>query len=151
METILFLCPHNAAKGIMAEAYFNQLAQQNGLPFQADSAGTDPSLAIWPTVVALLAHAQVPLTSQTPRQVTREDLLHAFRVISMGCAPEELEEPPQSFMAWEDIPLASTDLPGSWAAIRRHVEQMVAELVQGQEATIPAQIQRDSSSACSDR
>ena len=35
METILFLCPHNAAKGIMAEAYFNHRVQQEGLPFSA--------------------------------------------------------------------------------------------------------------------
>ncbi len=87
METILLLCPHNAAKSIMAEAYYNHRVQQEGLPFLADSAGTEPSEQIWLTVIELLQREGIPLTSQIPRQVTRDDLLDAFQVISMGvCA-----------------------------------------------------------------
>jgi protein-tyrosine-phosphatase len=84
METILLLCPHNAAKSIMAEAYYNHRVQQEGLPFLADSAGTEPSEQIWLTVIELLQREGIPLTSQIPRQVTRDDLLDAFQVISMG-------------------------------------------------------------------
>jgi predicted protein tyrosine phosphatase len=85
METILFLCPHNAAKGILAEAYFNHRVKLEELPFQADSAGTDPDAQIWPSVVALLQREGIALTSKIPRGVTHEDLLHAFQVISKGC------------------------------------------------------------------
>ncbi len=84
METILLLCPHNAAKSIMAEAYYNHRVQQEGLPFLADSAGTEPSEQIWLTVIELLQREGIPLTSQIPRQVTRDDLLDAFQMISMG-------------------------------------------------------------------
>lgn len=128
METILFLCPHNAAKGILAEAYFNHRAKQIGLPFQADSAGTDPSEQIWSTVVDLLGREEIPLTSPIPRKVTRDDILNAFQVVSLGCAIEEVEGLPQRFTVWEDVPLASRDLWGSWRAIRSHVEQLLSEL-----------------------
>jgi arsenate reductase len=78
METILFLCPHNAARSIMAEAYYNHRVQQEGLPFLADSAGTEPSEQIWLTVIELPQREGIPLTSQIPRKVTRDDLLDAF-------------------------------------------------------------------------
>src|SRR5258708_4220435 len=120
METILFLCPHNAAKGILAQAYFNHRVKPEGLPFQADSAGTDPSEEVWPSVVDLLGQEGIPLTSGVPRKVTRDDLLDAFQVISLGCAMEEVEGLARQFTIWEDVPQASTDLEGAWMAIRRH-------------------------------
>jgi protein-tyrosine-phosphatase len=43
-DRILFLCPHNAAKGVIAAAYFNRFAQQIGLLWVADSAGTEHDL-----------------------------------------------------------------------------------------------------------
>ncbi len=128
MDTILFLCPHNAAKGIMAEAYFNQQVRQKGLPFLADSAGTEPSEHIWPAVLELLQAERIPLTSRLPRKVTREDILRAFQVISLGCAIEEFEEVPRQFILWEDVPLASTNLYLSWTAIRHHVDQLITDL-----------------------
>ena len=135
METILFLCPHNAAKSIMAEAYFNHRVQQEGLPFLADSAGTEPSEQIWPTVIGLLQREGIPPTSQIPRQVTRDDLLDAFQVISLGCAPEEVEGLPRQFIPWEDVPLASMDLHLSWMAIRQHVDQLIADLAHAAKQT----------------
>jgi predicted protein tyrosine phosphatase len=50
-RTVLFLCPHNAAKSIMAAAYFERLANQNNLDFCATSAGTAPDDATAPAVV----------------------------------------------------------------------------------------------------
>ena len=41
-RTILFLCPHNAAKSVIAAAYFDQLAAGRGLLYRGDSSGTDP-------------------------------------------------------------------------------------------------------------
>jgi hypothetical protein len=128
METILFLCPHNAAKGVMAEAYFNHRVQQERLPFLADSAGTEPSEQVWPTIIELLQREGIPLTSRIPRKVTRDDILHAFQVISLGCAIEEVEGLPRQFTFWEGVPLASTDLLLSWIAIRHHVDQLIADL-----------------------
>jgi protein-tyrosine-phosphatase len=129
METILFLCPHNAAKkGVMAEAYFNHRVQQEGLPFLLYSVRTEPFEQIWPTVIELLQCEGIPLTSWIPRKVTRNDILYAFQLISLGCAIEEVEGLPRQFTLWEDVPLASTDLLLSWMAIRHHVDQLIADL-----------------------
>ena len=53
-QTILFLCPHNATKSVIAAAYFNRLATELQLSFVGDSAGTDPSDSVSPVVTAML-------------------------------------------------------------------------------------------------
>lgn len=128
MPTILFLCPHNAAKGILAAAYCNHRAQQAGLAVLADSAGTDPADQIWPSVLDLLHQEGIAPPARPPRPVTAADLRAAAAVISMGCPVAELPGVPQAFTLWEDVPLASTDLPAAWTAIRGHVDALLAEL-----------------------
>ena len=54
-RTVLFLCPHNAAKSVIAAAYWNRVAAARGLDIAADSAGTEPSPAVSPAVVEALA------------------------------------------------------------------------------------------------
>lgn len=53
---VVFLCPHNAAKSMLAVAEFSWLARQRGLSLRADSAGTEPEAAPSPAVVAALGH-----------------------------------------------------------------------------------------------
>jgi len=53
-RTIVFLCPHNAAKSVLAAAYCQHLSAQCGLEVQVTSAGTEPDAAASPDVVALL-------------------------------------------------------------------------------------------------
>ena len=88
--TILFLCPHHAAKSVIAAAYFNRLAQQYGLPATADSAGTDPAEIVSPAVVDLLRTEGIDVSGHQPRQVTQADQAQAQRIVSMGCTSEEL-------------------------------------------------------------
>jgi hypothetical protein len=37
---VLFICPHGAAKSVMASAYFQKLARERGLNVRVDAAGT---------------------------------------------------------------------------------------------------------------
>lgn len=126
-STILFLCPHHAAKSVIAQAYFNRLAQQKNLPFAADSAGTEPDDKVSPAVADMLLTEGMDVRDHQPRRVTAEELDQAARVISIGCALTDLEIAPERVEFW-DVPMVSNDLPGSSAAILRHVEALVAEL-----------------------
>jgi protein-tyrosine-phosphatase len=126
-ETILFLCPHHAAKSVIAEVYFNRLARQNNLPFVADSAGTEPDAQVSPAVAAMLMSEGVDVSGHQPRRVTTAELDHAARVISMGCDDADLEIPPERITYW-DIPAVSQDMPAARAAILRHVEALVESL-----------------------
>ncbi len=132
-STILFLCPHHAAKSVIAEAYFNQLARQHQVPFTADSAGTEPEDAVLPQVAEMLLVEGIDVTGHHPRRVTPEELAAALRVVSMGCAPDELNIEPGRVEQWSDVPMVSQDLYAARDAIRAHVESLIAELRNGAE------------------
>ncbi len=126
--TVLFLCPHHAAKSVVAEAYFNRLAQQYSLPVRGDSAGTEPDEAVAPRVVQMLREENIGVSGHKPRLVTQTDLAQAQRIISMGCTPEEIGVTAERVEQWTDVPPVSQDPLGARNAILAHVESLVAEL-----------------------
>src|SRR4051794_10079841 len=126
--SVLFLCPHNAAKSLLAVAYFDRLAGERGLPFRAESAGTEPAEGPAPAVVAALQAEGVDVSDYHPRHVEPRDLAGAHHVISMGCDLTDLWLPAERIERWDDVPPVSQDLKTAYAAIRRHVETLVTNL-----------------------
>ena len=129
-HTILFLCPHNAAKSVIAAAYFDRLARERSLDYRAASAGTSPDAAPSPAVVAMLREEGIDVAGYRPRRVTTENLTSAHRVISLGCDPDDLDGDVR-LDRWDDVPPASQDLIASRAAIERHLDRLVDELATG--------------------
>jgi arsenate reductase (thioredoxin) len=130
-RTILFLCPHNAAKSVVAAAYFDQLARDRGLDYRAASAGTSPDVEPSPAVVAMLRDEGIDVAGHRPRQLSTEDLISAHRVISLGCDLDDLAGGNARVEHWDDVPPASQDLGASRAAIKRHLDALVDELAAG--------------------
>ena len=127
-RTILFLCPHNAAKSVLAAAYFDQLARERGLDYRAASAGTSPDAAPSPAVVAMLRDEGIDVSGYRPRHLTAEDLSNAHRVISLGCDLDDPVGRNARVDRWDDVPPASQDLGASRAAIWRHLDALINEL-----------------------
>lgn len=129
---IVFLCQYGGAKSVIATSYFNRLAAEHALPYEAVAAAAEePYDAVPPPVVALLGRDGFDVAAFTPRQVQPEDVSTAERVISIDCEPSssgssELLGAPRE--RWDDVPKVSEDLEGSAAAIRRHVEALTEEL-----------------------
>jgi protein-tyrosine-phosphatase len=128
-KTVLFLCPHNAAKSVLAVAYFQHLATRAGLDMTADSAGTEPDDAVWPSILDLLRDDGVDVTPTTPRHVTSEDLTRAHLVVSLGCdlSPDQVRLT-RRLEHWDDVPLASKDPLGARDTIKTRVRDLIAEL-----------------------
>lgn len=126
--TILFLCPHHAAKSVIAAAYFDQLAARYCLPLKADSAGTEPEETVAPAVVKLLQSEGIDVSRLQPRRVTQDDLARAQRIISMGCTSEELGIASERIEQWTDIPIVSKDIHAASDAIRAHVDSLLTDL-----------------------
>jgi arsenate reductase len=127
-RTILFLCPHNAAKSVLAAAYFDRLAAERGLDYRAASAGTSPDAAPSPAVVAMLRNEGIDVAGHQPRRLTTEDLSNAHRVISLGCDLNELDGGNARVERWDDVPPASQDPGAARTAIKRHLDELVHEL-----------------------
>jgi arsenate reductase (thioredoxin) len=88
MKRVLFVCVHNAGRSQIAEAFFNQLARERGVPVVAHSAGTAPGESINPVAAQAMAEVGVSMAGQKPRQLTPELVTRADRVITMGCGVE---------------------------------------------------------------
>ena len=129
-ETILFVCPHGAAKSVLAAAAFARLAAARGLLLRVICAGPDPDPALAPAVVALLAREGLALPVAAPQLVTHAMLADAQRVISLGCTRTELPHLPAQWEQWDDVPPPSQGVELAWAVIQRHVGQLVATLQQ---------------------
>ena len=127
-QTILFLCPHSAAKSVLAAAYFQRLAGQHRLDVRADFAGTEPDAAISPAVAELLHSEGIDVTGYMPRRITAEELAQAWRVISLGCQVDHLAPPQLTVEQWDDVPPPSQDLAAAKNIILARVERLVAEL-----------------------
>jgi protein-tyrosine-phosphatase len=125
--TILFLCPHSAAKSVLAATYCQQILHQQGLEWTVEFAGTEPDEVITPAVADLLAAEGFDLAGYRPHLVTYEQLNNAFHVVSLGCDPADLR-PRNAIEQWDDIPPTSQDLTAARNLIYGRVEQLIHDL-----------------------
>ena len=130
--TILFMCPHGAAKSVLASAYFQRLAKERGLNVRVVSAGTDPDPDVAPAVATHLKKQGYEIPIAKPRRATDADMLAADVVVSIGCDLKNLPAPPGTLVKWDDVPAPSEDFARADAMIRERVLQLVDELVRQQ-------------------
>lgn len=124
METtknILFICPHGAAKSVIAAAECRQQAALRRMRIDAASAGTEPDDAVPLPVVAALRAEGVDVSGYRPRHVTPEDLATAGHIVSLGCDLDGLAPVGAIIERWDDIPPVSEDIDRARAAIRSHI------------------------------
>jgi arsenate reductase len=127
--TVLFMCPHGAAKSVLASAYFEQLAKVRGLNVRVESAGTEPDPTVSPAVAAHLKRQGYPAPNSNPRKVTAKDFESADVVISIGCDLSGLEEPRGKLVRWDEVQSLSEDFARADEAIRKRVTEFIEELV----------------------
>jgi arsenate reductase (thioredoxin) len=125
---VLFMCPHGAAKSVLASAYFRRLAKERGLNVLVTSGGTEPDAVVAPAVAAHLTRQGLATPTSAPRKVTAEDLAQADLVISVGCDLSGLPKPKGMLQMWDDIPSPSADFAAADEAIRARVIALVDEL-----------------------
>jgi arsenate reductase (thioredoxin) len=127
--TVLFMCPHGAAKSVLASAYFQRIAKERGLNVRVEAAGTEPQPSVSTVVKDHLEQQGYTVPVTKPRAVTKQDLQEADVVISMGCDLTGLPGRPRRLEKWDDVPTPSEDLQGADETIRRRVLALVEELL----------------------
>ena len=129
---VLFVCPHGAAKSVLASAQFAQLAAERGLRVKVDFAGTEPDAAIAPNVAEHLKKQGLAPVAPAPRLVTAADIQAADVVISLGCDPARLPQTAGKDVRQWDVPGPGEHLAEADAAIRARVIALIDELMQRQ-------------------
>jgi protein-tyrosine-phosphatase len=138
-KTVLFLCPHGAAKSVLAATLLQRLAEERGLPLLVTCAGTAPDPQVAPRVRALLSREGLALPIAWPQRVTAEQLAGANYVISLGCAESELPQRPAAWEQWDDVPPPSQDLQGAHMRIRDRLNAWVAVYTAGRQDAQPVE------------
>lgn len=131
--TVLFMCPHGAAKSLMASAYFQKMAKDRGLNVRVDSAGTEPDAQLSKGVVAHLQKHGYAIPIEKPRAATAADMSGADIVISIGCDLSKLPAPAGALKRWQ-VPDFSADFNAAEQSIREQVTRLVDELLAAQRA-----------------
>jgi arsenate reductase len=126
------LCPHGAAKSVLASAYFQRLAKERGLNVHVLSAGTDPDPQVAPTVSNHLTKNGYPVPVSKPRRVTNREISNADVVVSIGCDLKGLPASRGALVKWDDVPAPSENFERANERIRERVIQLVDELVREQ-------------------
>ena len=128
VESVLFMCPHGAAKSVLASAYFRRLAEERGLKVRVVSRGTDPDPRVAPVVAAHLEKQGHTVPAEAPRRASADDLAAADVVVSLGCDLSGLPAPRGRLVRWDDVPPPDKDFAAADAAIKAHVAAFVDEL-----------------------
>jgi len=133
--TILFMCPHGAAKSVLASAYFQRLAKERGLNVHVTSAGTEPDTTVSPAVAAHLQAQGYPIPVAKPRKASPEEFAAADLVISIGCDLAALPPTQGRLVRWDEVPAPSDGFTAADEAIRKRVTDLVEELVRSMPKT----------------
>ena len=128
MKTILFMCPHNAAKSLLAATYCRQIVTERQLEWHILTAGTDPDNEPAAAVVGLLRSEGFAVSGEKPHRVTEAELAAADWIISMGCDLSGLVLSNTAVVHWDDIPPPSQELMGARQAILNHLERFMNQL-----------------------
>lgn len=128
--TIIFLCPHAAAKSVLAMTYFEHLAVQAGLDFTVRNAGTEPDPTVSPAVKACLKNEGFELSGFVPSLLTDEDLDTTDIVVSIGCIEADNVPIGTQFLDWSDVPMLNDGFQIARDKIYEHVIELVNDLVQ---------------------
>ena len=120
----VFVCEHGAAKSIIAAAYFNHLARQNGVAARALARGTNPDSELSPkTIVGLQSDGLSP-TESAPRRLTLAEVESAEQIISFCELPQEYRNK-GPVEQWNDIPPVSENYEKARDALRTHINQLL--------------------------
>ena len=127
MKTVLFVCVHNAGRSQMAEAFTNRLAQERGLPIQAESAGTVVGSRINPIAEQVMEEIGFSMEGQSPKQLTQAMADRADRILTMGCGVDAAACPARILIS-EDWGL--DDPAGQPLEIVRRIRDEIRERVE---------------------
>jgi hypothetical protein len=107
-QQVVFVCEHGVVKSQMATSYFNQLAEQRGLPWRAVSRGSAPD---------------------SKQKIAAADVADSARIVAIGAdLPADVPADEQLIERWDDVPPASTNYDAARSALEAHVAELLERL-----------------------
>lgn len=126
--TVLFVCEHGAAKSAIAAAYFDKLARDKNLNYNATFRGVNPDPALNPVAEEGLKQDGIDISGWKPAIIIKKDVDAAARVITFGCALPVGTRAVLKATDWNDIPSPSQNYELTREEIKKRVQKLVDDL-----------------------
>jgi protein-tyrosine-phosphatase len=125
MKGVLFLCIHNSGRSQMAAGFMRHLGAGRVTVY---SAGSEPSISINPSAVAVMKEVGIDIASAQPQLWTMEMLEAVDVVVTMGCGDACPFLPGKKYVDW---PLNDPAGQGVDAVrpIRDEIQKLVEDLI----------------------
>jgi protein-tyrosine-phosphatase len=128
MPEILFVCEHGAARSTIATAYFNKLAEEQGLNYQAIFRATNPDSTLMPATIIGLKEDGFNINNWAPKLVSQMDIDSASQIVTFDCnLPDNLSK---RATQWNGIPPVSKDYRVARDQIVEKVRRFINELAE---------------------
>jgi protein-tyrosine-phosphatase len=126
-KEILFVCTHGAARSPIAAAYFNKIAKEQNLNYQATFKGTQPDSVLTNGTVKGLMKDGFNIKNWKPEIVSEYDINNAYRIITFDCKlPSDII--PINVEQWNGTPAISKDYDKARNIIKVKVNQLIESL-----------------------
>ncbi len=120
------MCEHGAARSVIAAAYFNKLAKEKNLNYQAAFRGTSPDSTLTTATAAGLIKDGFNTTVWKPLLVARADVSAATQVVTFDCSPPFESNKPAA--KWDGVPAISKDCNVARNEILKYVQLLIQDL-----------------------
>ena len=127
MRTV-FVCPHGAAKSVIAAEFFRSMAADRGLSVQAQAFGVEPDPEIPAPVLEGLRRDGLEIAARQPEEPDPNSLAEADLVVLIGCELIDTQASSGVVVRWDGVPAVSDGYDAARTAIVERVEQLLRSL-----------------------
>jgi arsenate reductase (thioredoxin) len=131
--TVVFVCEHGAAKSVIATTYFNKIAAERGLRARADYRGVNPQAELSVSALKGLREDGMQVPDRKPSSIRQADVDKASVIFAIGCTLPTNATASGKAGTWDDVP-EDKGYAATRDAIKKHVEQLIDDLLKKQRA-----------------
>ena len=132
MPEVLFVCEHGAARSTIATAYFNKLAEEQGLNYRAIFRATNPDSTLMPATIKGLTEDGFDISNWTPKLVSQTDINSASEIVTFDCNIPASDSSSKPLVQWNGIPPVSKDYNLARNRIVEKVQRLINDLAKKQ-------------------
>jgi len=133
-KTVLFICEHGAGKSVIAAAYFDKLAKDQGLDYRAAFRGVNPDTVLNAIAARGLKQDGIDIAGWKPSPLAKKDVDTAAKVVTLGCALPAGISKVSKVTDWNNVPSLSQGYEYARNDIKKRVQELVNDLARQETA-----------------
>jgi len=127
VKKVIFVCEHGAGKSVVAAAYFNKIAMERNLNWQASCRGKNPDEEVSEATKEGLLADKLLDPALKPEKLTASDLDDAEKIICFTRLPDDVNPAPNT-LDWTSLPNLESGYKARRDSLVKKINQLFDEL-----------------------